>query len=81
VTFRYTENGPQGLLTGKRAIVVLATGGTPQGAAYDFTTDYMRHVLGFIGISDVQFITADQLGQNADQVLAKADEQIKALAA
>ena len=56
-TFRYTENGPIGLLEGKRAIVTVASGGTPVGSDYDFATDYLRHVLGFIGITDVTFLT------------------------
>ena len=81
VTFRYTDAGPVGLLSGKRAIVVLATGGTPQGASYDFATGYLRHILGFIGITDVSFVSADQLGQDADKALAAANDQIAALAA
>ncbi len=52
-TFRYGENGPEGLLTGKRAIVTVASGGTKVGSELDFATDYLRHVLGFLGVSDV----------------------------
>ncbi|MEM1302631.1 MAG: NAD(P)H-dependent oxidoreductase, partial [Pseudomonadota bacterium] len=54
ITFQYTENGPKGLLTNKRAIVVIASGGTKSGSDIDFATDYIRHVMGFIGIDDVQ---------------------------
>jgi FMN-dependent NADH-azoreductase len=50
VTFRYTEQGPVGLLTGKRAYLAVASGGTPVGSAIDFATGYLRHVLGFLGI-------------------------------
>ena len=57
VTFRYTENGPEGLLTGKRVIVAYASGGTPLGADYDFATPYLRHIFGFLGIGDVSFET------------------------
>lgn len=60
-TFRYTENGPVGLLTGKRAIVAIASGGTKAESEIDFATNYLKHVLGFIGITDVQVIAADQL--------------------
>lgn len=60
-TFQYTENGPQGLLTGKKAFVLVASGGTKVGSDIDFASDYIRHVLGFIGISDVTVIAADQL--------------------
>lgn len=65
VTFNYTENGPQGMLDGKKAIVGFASGGTPMGAAYDYASPYIRHVLGFLGITDVEFVTADALEQAA----------------
>ena len=53
VTFAYTENGPVGLLNGKRAIVAVASGGVPVGAPVDFATPHLTQVLNFIGISDV----------------------------
>ncbi|MFT6541519.1 MAG: FMN-dependent NADH-azoreductase [Maricaulis maris] len=81
VTFKYTENGPVGLLTGKRAIIVLASGGTQSGSEIDFATPYLKHVLGFIGIHDVDIIAADQLGAGADEKLAAASEAIERLAA
>jgi FMN-dependent NADH-azoreductase len=80
VTFRYTETGPQGLLTGKRAIVAVASGGTEAGSEIDFATGYIRHVLGFIGISDVAFVTADRLMLDAEGTLRSAHDQIEALA-
>jgi FMN-dependent NADH-azoreductase len=58
LTFRYTENGPEGLLRGKKAYVIVPSGGVPMGSPMDFATPYLRHVLGFIGISDVEFIGA-----------------------
>src|SRR5690606_6043276 len=58
-TFRYTEAGPEGLLKGKRAYIVFASGGVPLGSEVDFASAYLRHILGFIGISDVEFIAAD----------------------
>lgn len=81
VTFNYTETGPKGLLTGKRAIVVVATGGTPVGSDWDFASGYLRHVLSFIGITDVEFITADERGADAQSALAAKQDQIAALAA
>jgi FMN-dependent NADH-azoreductase len=60
LTFRYTENGPEGLLRGKRAYLVVASGGTAVGSEIDFATGYLRHVLGFLGIEDVQIIAADR---------------------
>ena len=59
VTFRYTENGPQGLLEGKKAVVAYASGGVPLGAAMDHVTPYLKTVLGFVGISDVEFLDKD----------------------
>lgn len=61
VTFKYTENGPVGLLEGKKAYVLLASGGTKIGSDIDFASGYLKHVLGFIGIHDVTFVSADQL--------------------
>ncbi|WP_298963826.1 NAD(P)H-dependent oxidoreductase [uncultured Roseibium sp.] len=60
-TFRYTDNGPVGLLEGKKAIVVVASGGTKVGSEIDFATNYLKHVLGFLGIIDVEVVAADQL--------------------
>jgi len=76
LTFRYTENGPVGLLKGKKAYVVIATGGTPVGSDIDFASGYLRHLLGFIGIDDVTLIAADRLMQQADTALVGAEQQI-----
>ena len=81
VTFRYTPDGPQGLLTGKRVIVAVASGGTQVGSEIDFATGYLRFFLGFVGISDVTFVAADRLMADADAAMAKADGEIEALAA
>ena len=56
IAFRYTETGPEGLLTGKRALVLRASQGTPTGAEHDFATPYLTFALGFIGITDVTFL-------------------------
>lgn len=60
-TFKYTENGPVGLLEGKKAYVLVASGGTKVGSEIDFAATYLKHVLGFVGIADVTIIAADQL--------------------
>jgi FMN-dependent NADH-azoreductase len=65
VTFAYGENGPQGLLTGKRAIVIEPRGGVySEGPtkAIDFQEPYLKQLLGFIGITDVSFIHAEKIG-------------------
>jgi len=80
-TFAYTEAGPQGLLTGKRAIVALASGGTEIGSDIDFAGRYVRHMLNFIGISDVEFISADQLAIDAEGAIQKAHDAVDRIAA
>lgn len=78
-TFRYTENGPRGLLEGKKAYLVVATGGVPVGSPVDFATPYLRHALKFIGISDVEIIAADQLNSNAAESIDAARSRIAEL--
>lgn len=81
-TFRYTETGPVGLLDGKRATLVLASGGTGLGSEIDFVTPWLRHVLGFIGISDVSIIAADRLIADPSRLdTARAEAGRTALAA
>lgn len=80
-TFRYTETGPKGLLTGKRALVVVASGGTAVGSEIDFATPYVRHALAFIGITDVEFIAAERLGADAEAAIGRAEARIETLAA
>lgn len=81
LTFSYTENGPKGLLEGKRAILAIASGGVPVGSEADFATNYARHVLGFIGIHDVDVIAADQMAVNPDAALENAHKAVAELAA
>jgi FMN-dependent NADH-azoreductase len=76
-TFSYGAGGPKGLLTGKKATLLLATGGVyTQGsamAALDFVTPYLRAVLGFLGITDVTVIVAEGTSQlNTGNVDAQA---------
>ncbi len=81
LTFQYTENGPKGLLEGKRAIIAVATGGTPVGSEIDFNTGYLRHIMGFIGITDVEIIAADSVMADSEAAIAAAEAQINAIAA
>lgn len=60
LTFRYTDQGPQGLLSGKKVYILTATGGTEVGSAIDFATPWLKFVLGFLGITDVEVIAADR---------------------
>lgn len=62
-TFRYTAAGPEGLVKGKRVLVGISRGSVyAPGAVGEFVESYLRHVLGFIGISDVTFVRAEGLG-------------------
>ncbi|RMH43319.1 MAG: FMN-dependent NADH-azoreductase [Alphaproteobacteria bacterium] len=81
VTFRYTNEGPEGLLTGKRAILAVTSGGVPVGSEFDHATGYLRHVLGFIGIRDVEIVAADRLATDAEASLKAANEAIARIAA
>ncbi len=80
-TFRYTSEGPQGLLTDKRAVVVIASGGTAVGSEIDFASGYLRHMLGFMGVTDVELIAADRIGVDAEVARKSASDAIAALAA
>ena len=76
LTFRYTENGPEGLLKDKKAYLVVASGGVPVGSPVDFATPYLRHVLSFIGINDVEIIAAEKLNTQADDSMDAARARI-----
>lgn len=78
-TFAYTENGPVGLLSGKKAIVAFAAGGVAIGSDYDFASGYVRQLLGFIGITDVTFVAADQMAVDAETSLNSAYQAVDAL--
>ena len=80
-TFSYTENGPIGLLKGKRAYLVITSGGVGSGSEVDFATNYMKHVLGFIGIDDVEIIAADRLMFDGEAKLTAVRKSIEQLAA
>jgi len=84
VTFRYTADGPVGLLTGKRAFVFATRGGRYAGTDADLQSAFLRRFLGFIGINDVEFVYAEGLSLGAEQrerALAAALERIDQLAA
>ena len=66
VTFKYTETGPQGLLTGKKAYVLTARGGLYAGSTSDHQEPYLRQVMAFVGIHDVTFIHAEGMNLGGD---------------
>jgi len=84
VTFKYTDKGPVGLLTGKKAYVFATRGGVYAGTALDTQTSYVRDFLRFVGIDDVNFIYAEGLAmsaQNKQDALARASAEIERMAA
>lgn len=81
VTFRYTEDGPVGLLENKRAILAVASGGTAVGSEIDFATTYLKFILGFVGITDVTIVAADQLALDADGSVKNAYNAVEQIAA
>jgi FMN-dependent NADH-azoreductase len=84
VTFRYTEKGPQGLLTGKKAYVFATRGGLHAGTPLDTQTGHVRDFLRFLGIEDVEFVYAEglALGElSKGQALSKAEHAIRTLSA
>ena len=81
-TFRYTATGPEGLLTGKKAYLAIASGGTPVGSDFDFMSRWLTFFLGFIGITDVTVIAADGImGEDGEAKIAAAHEAAAAVAA
>jgi FMN-dependent NADH-azoreductase len=83
VTFRYTANGPEGLIKGKKVYVALARGGIYRDTPADSQVPYLKGVLGFLGMTDVEFIYAEGLSmgaESADKAFAEAEAAIGALA-
>ncbi|PVE21583.1 FMN-dependent NADH-azoreductase [Microvirga sp. KLBC 81] len=86
LTFRYTEAGPEGLVTGKRAIIVLSRGGLYSegpAQAMDSQEPHLRTMLGFIGITDISFVRAERLAfgpEIRDQAIDGARAELEHLA-
>lgn len=77
VTFKYTDSGPVGLLENKKAYIVIASGGTRLKSDIDFVSDYIVHILGFLGVDDVTFIDSSGLGSGSSDVTEMAMNEIK----
>ncbi|GAA4271841.1 NAD(P)H-dependent oxidoreductase [Aquimarina gracilis] len=78
-SFKYTEKGPEGLLKGKKAFVIITTGGTKLGTEVDYVSGYLKTFLNFVGITDIEFINSDQVMTNAEKILSDAKEEINQL--
>lgn len=81
LTFRYTEQGPQGLLAGKKVYILTASGGTEVGSEIDFATPWLKFVLSFLGITDIELITADRAMMRGDDARQAASGHIDRLLA
>jgi len=84
VTFQYTANGPEGLLKGKKVYVALTRGGFYRGTEADSQVPYLKMVLGFLGMKDVEFVYAEgmAMGPEAEQkAIASALQQIEEVVA
>lgn len=81
-TFKYTPNGPVGLLEGKKAYITVASGGTAVDSEIDFMTPWLIHFLGFIGITDTEVIAADaRMSVGGEEKITAAYATIESLAA
>ena len=84
VTFRYTEKGPEGLLKGKKVYVALARGGLYRDTPADSQTPYLKNVLAFLGMNEVEFIFAEGLAmgaESASKAFAEADARLSEICA
>jgi FMN-dependent NADH-azoreductase len=79
-TFKYTDNGPVGLLTGKKVYITVASGGTQMGSEVDHMSGWLKFFLGFLGLEVVDLIAADGLmGVDSEEKIAAAKDKIAAL--
>jgi len=84
VTFQYTANGPEGLLKGKKVYVALTRGGFYRDTDADSQVPYLKMMLGFLGMTDVEFVYAEgmAMGPEAEQkAIASALQQIEEVVA
>lgn len=80
LTFKYTENGPEGLLKDKKAYIVISSGGTEIESDIDFAGKYIKHFLGFLGITNVEFVRLDQMMFRSEEKIKAANEQLASIA-
>ena len=79
-TFRYTANGPEGLLSGKKAYLAIASGGTPVGSDIDHMSRWLTFFLGFLGITDVETVAADGImGEGGEEKIVAAQAKVAQL--
>lgn len=79
VTFSYTENGPVGLIDNKKVIVVTTRGGLHKDSPRNSIESYLTTMLGFIGLTDVEFVYAEALNMGEEQAEAAREQATQAL--
>jgi len=77
VTFKYEPTGPVGLLEGKKAYLVIASGGTEILGEMDYITNYLKQIMNFVGIGDVTIIAADRVMADGEAAMTTAQQAIK----
>lgn len=84
ITFKYTETGPLGLLTGKKVYVLAARGGMYAGTPKDSQTQYLKDVLSFVGLDDIKFVYVEGLamgGDTAEKAWSSAEAEFAGISA
>ena len=79
ITFKYTEKGPVGLLENKKAIHIVSRGGYHEGTPYEMGDKYIKIILNFLGVSDIQSIIVEGLdiqGVNIDEKIKQGKEDV-----
>ena len=76
ITFRYGENGPEGLSGVKRAFIVTSSGGVPIGSEMDFASGYMEQICRFVGINSIIHIDASGSKRAPEKVITQGKQQI-----
>ncbi|WP_428946189.1 FMN-dependent NADH-azoreductase [Pantoea sp. FN060301] len=79
VTFRYTSNGPEGLITGKKVVVISSRGGIHKDTPSDLLTPYLKLFLGFLGMTDVEFVFAEGIAYGPEVATKAANDAKDAL--
>lgn len=79
-TFKYSSDGKQiGLLENKKVYLIITSGGTKIGSKEDYLTPWLKHVLNFFGIKNIETISADQMSIDYEKSIANAEKQIESL--
>jgi FMN-dependent NADH-azoreductase len=79
VTFKYTETGPVGLIDNKKVVVLTTRGGIHKDTPRDSMHDYLATILGFLGMTDVEFVYAEALNMGDEPAAENRASALEAL--